>query len=364
MESMNRRWVPVLWVALCLAGLPARAQMKMSVKQLQAFVQSSIELKHQDKQVAKYLEKFELTERLTASVVEDLQAAGAGPKTVEALENMVTASAKLPLPPPEHPKEEPTGPPPPSPEDQKRVLDGAREFARNYMKQLPDFLCLQVTRRYYDPTGLEFWRLADTVATRLSYVEQHEDYKVIMVDNKPSDIAYDQLGGATSTGEFGSLLKELFDPDTQTDFAWERWGKLRGRLAHVYKYRVLLSRSRWRINYEKRQEIVVGYSGLVYIDAELPMVVRITMDAENIPASFPIQQASTILDYDFTKIGDAEFMLPLKAEVHMREGKLMIKNEVEFRNYRKFGAETTITFGVPDPLSKDQTEEQPVTKQP
>ena len=48
----------------------------------------------------------------------------------------------------------------------------------------------------------------------------------------------------------------------------------------------------------------------------------------------------------------------------MREGRLLIKNDVEFRQYRKFGAETTITFGVPDPLSNDQTEEQPVTKEP
>ncbi len=48
------------------------------------------------------------------------------------------------------------------------------------------------------------------------------------------------------------------------------------------------------------------------------------------------------------------------AEVYMREGKLMVNDEVEFRNYRKSGPETTITFGVPDPLSSDQPEEQPV----
>jgi hypothetical protein len=359
---MNHLWVSIL--LLIGLVLPAGAQTKMSVKQLVAFVESSINLQHDDRQVAKYLEKIVLTERLDAITVENLQASGVGPKTLEALESMIASSAKLPPPPAQRPVVKPSGPPPPSAGEQKRVLAEARQFAENYTKQLPDFLCLQVTRRYYDPSGLEFWRLADTVATRLSYVDQHEEYKVVSVDNKASDISYDQLGGATSTGEFGSLLKEIFDTNTQTDFAWERWAKLRGRLTHVYRYRVLLARSKWRLNYERRLEIIVGYSGNVYIDANLPMVVRVTMEADNIPTSFPLQRAATTLDYDFTKIGDTDFMLPLKAEVRMREGKLLIKNDVEFRRYRKFGAETTITFDIPDPLSSDQTQEQPVTPKP
>ena len=353
-------------LGLCFLAifLPAQAQMKMSVKQLQAFVRSSIELKHQDRQVAKYLEKIELTERLSASAVEDLQADGAGPKTLEALQTMIAASVKLPPPAEDAPEVEPAGPPPPSPAEQQKLLAEVREYAENYTKRLPDFLCLQVTRRYYDPTGLEFYRLADTVATRLSYVEQKEDYKVILVDNKPSDVSYDQLGGATSTGEFGSLMRELFDPDSEANFTWERWGKLRGRLTHVFRYRVRTSRSKWRVSYEKQQEIIVGYSGNVYVDADVPMVVRITMEAEDIPPAFPIQRAATTLDYDFSKIGDAEYMLPLKAEVRMREGKLLLKNEVEFRRYQKFGAEATITYDVPDPLTDEQTNEQPVQQKP
>src|SRR5437764_11888775 len=53
------------------------------------------------------------------------------------------------------------------------------------------------------------------------------------------------------------------------------------------------------------------------------------------------------LDYDFQKIADQEFILPLKAEVFMSGNKLMYRNETEFRLYRKFGAEATITL-TPD----------------
>jgi hypothetical protein len=40
------------------------------------------------------------------------------------------------------------------------------------------------------------------------------------------------------------------------------------------------------------------------------------------------------LDYDLASIGAQEFMLPLKAQVRMRQGKLLAKNDVEFRLYR------------------------------
>ena len=50
--------------------------------------------------------------------------------------------------------------------------------------------------------------------------------------------------------------------------------------------------------------------------------------------------------------------MPLRAEVRMRSGKNMMKNESEFRLYKKFGAEATITY-TPEPLSDDKIKEQP-----
>jgi hypothetical protein len=66
-----------------------------------------------------------------------------------------------------------------------------------------------------------------------------------------------------------------------------------------------------------------------------------------------------MLDYDFTDISGNEFLLPLRAEVRMREGKMLVKNQVEFRNYRKFGAETIITFETPEPLPDEKVTEKP-----
>ena len=104
--------------------------------------------------------------------------------------------------------------------------------------------------------------------------------------------------------------------------------------------------------------IVAGYRGLVYADADTGLITRMTLNAEGIPADYPIQKIEQVLDYDFTKIGASEFMLPLKSVVKSRSGKILTKNELEFRNYRKFGTESVITF-TPDALPDSATEEKP-----
>jgi len=365
MVSMKLR----LAAAVVAVSLLASAQMKWSVEQLESFVKSSIKLGHQDKRIAEYLRKVTLTQRLSISTVENLQAEGAGPHTLEALRALVEASKGLPEPPPKAkpaPPPKPVEIPPPPPEEQQRVLDEVRKYAQEYTRQLPNFICVQVTRRYYDPSGLEFWQRDSTITAQLTYFEQKEDYKVIMVDNKAvNNLSIERLGGATSTGEFGSMLKEIFDPETMTQFRWERWATLRGRRMHVYSYRVAQPQSRWTVRYQHSSEVRPGYQGLIYVDRDTTMVMRVTLEAVDLPVSFPIQQASLTLDYDFAKIADREFLLPLKSVMRMREGKTLIKNETEFRLYRRFQAEAIIKavdFENLPPLPDSQ--EQPATAPP
>ncbi len=339
----------------------AAAQTRMTVEQLVKFIRSSVQIKQTDKEVARYLKKVALSERLDARTIEELQAFGAGPKTREALNELAAASKTLP--PPAQPVavfQERAEIPPPDPAEQKRVLAAAREYAMRYVSSLPDFLCTQVTRRYADPSGMEFWSALDTITARLSYVDNKEDYKVVLLNSRPVNTSMHELGGAVSTGEFGSMMKELFDPKTEASFAWERWATLRGRRTYVFRYRVAQPRSQWHVAYERTNDIVPAYNGLVYVDRDTDSVVRITMNAE-LPPSFPIQQAATVLDYDFAEIGDQKHLLPLKAVVRMREGKLLVKNDVEFRLYRKFTAEASIKFDAetPEPLPEDKTTEQP-----
>ena len=341
-------------VVLC-AGLML-AEVRMSVAQLRAFLESSTRLGHSDRQIAEYLKNIRLTQRLEPGTAEEL-GSQTGNRTSEALRRLVESSKSLSAPPAPPPKPVVAPIPPPPSEEQASVLATVREYAMDYSKKLPNFICTQVTRRYEDPAGLEFWQQRDVITSKLSYFEQKEDYKVMLVNNRYVDTTMDRIGGSTSTGEFGSMMREIFEPKSRATFEWLRWATLRGKRMHVFTYRVPQETSEWSISYDRKAMIRPGYKGLIYVDRETLAVMRIVLEAENIPPTFPVQQATTTLDYDFQKILAGEYVLPLKAVIRMRAGKLLVKNEVEFRNYNRFGAEATITV-APDPLPEEQLEEQ------
>jgi hypothetical protein len=330
-------------IALLLFALALQAQTRLSVEQLRGFLKSSVELHQPDKTVANYLKKVKLTNKLTPRQFEDFIAMGAGPLTIETLRDMMIATKDMVAPAPEAAKPAAVVIPPPSPEEQQRVINEARAYAMGYSKGLPDFLCMQVTRRYIDPSGLGFFGQLDVINARLSYFDQKEDYKVMSVNGRSVDTPMQRLGGATSSGEFGSMMKELFEPDTMARFEWLRWATLRGKRTHVFQYYVAQPNSHWTINYQDRQQVTPGYRGLVYVERDTLTVTRLTLEAD-IPPDFPVQEAKTTLDYDMTDISGKAF-------------KNLVKNEVEFRMYRKFGADTSITFDVPEPLPESATKE-------
>ncbi len=100
----------------------------------------------------------------------------------------------------------------PSNQEQERILNEVRTYAADYTKRLPDFICTQVTRRYMGSSLLGIRSQPEVITMRLSFFGQREEYKVLSVNGRSSTLTLDQLGGATSRGEFGTQLKMLFAP--------------------------------------------------------------------------------------------------------------------------------------------------------
>lgn len=351
----------LLPLLLALSALAASGDMKISVQDLIKFIRSSIDLKQPDKQVADYLKHVRLTNKLDDGTIEDLQGMGAGARTVAALKELRGTSEKLVLPPPvvEIPKPAPL--PGPDSIEQGRIIMAVHQYAMTYTKQLPNYICVQVTRRYGDSTGTEAWRLYDTITTRLSYLEGHEDYKVVLVNNQPvTDLPMEKLGGTVSQGEFASMMLDIFRAESQARFDWDHWATLRGKRVFVFSYDIEQAKSRYHIVADRTQDYVPAYRGLLFIDQETKQVMRIVMTPYDLPVGFPIQQIKTVLDYDYTKIGDNEYLVPLKSVVTSRSARYLTKNETEFRLYRRFGTESTIKFDTPEPLPEEKTKEKPV----
>ena len=55
-----------------------------------------------------------------------------------------------------------------------------------------------------------------------------------------------------------------------------------------------------------------------------------------------------MLDYRYTDISGQKFLLPVNGTIIMRADGVGTKNEIEFRSYRKYSADTSITFDDAD----------------
>ena len=351
------------WLGLALFFSLAAAQPGITVEQITQFVHSAKEKNQSDKDVASALRSLKLSERLDERTIEELRREGAGPKTVAALKELAAKSGELPAPQPAAPKAAYVPPPAPSSEEQGKIIAEVREKALTYTESLPDYICSQVTRRFIDPTGRESWHATDVILARLTYFEKKEDYKLVTVNNTiASDKPYDSVGGAISQGEFGSMMRGLFDPGSNAEFRWHGWTTLRGHFSYVFSYVVPLEHSQFTIEWhgsasEKSRKITAGYHGSIEVNKSTSQVLRISLEADNIPPDFPVRQSSEVLDYDLIKIADREFLLPLNAEFHSLAGHTSARNLVEFRNYRKFSANANISFDDADTPPANQPNE-------
>lgn len=351
----------------CVCALASLAQQQLTVDKLQEFITSSISQKMLDKDVAAFLAGVKMTEKLSPRTVEDLQSKGAGPKTVAALTRLAEASATLPAPAPKAaaPKPKPPRTPPPY-EVQQKVIEEAREYALNYSKTLPDFICLQVTRRYldrhYKPGTEGSWSVSDKLAEKLTYFDQQEKYEAVSHNDTSlyGKAGADKFGGALSRGDFGTLLREIFDPKSSAEFHWERWTGLDGHWMHVYTFVIDQAHSNDTLDYNNgAARVTAAYHGEIFIEEGPNVVWRITVDPDP-PASFPMQNIHQVLDYRYTELSGQKFLLPLNGTVVMRADGVGSKNEIDFRSYRKYSADTSITFDDGD----DKTDPAPTDNKP
>jgi hypothetical protein len=347
----------------CLLAALLCAQQQLTVEKLTGFIDSSIKNHISDREVAAYLATARMSERLTPSMVEDMQGKGAGPKTLAALQKLAELSSSLAPAAPKAPKPVYVEPPPPPREEQDRVIREITENALTYSKSLPDFICLQVTRRsidlHYQRGAQGSFSPVDRILERLTYFDQKEKYEPISMNDKSLyGKNWESMGGSFSRGEFGTALNEIFTPESQAEFGWDHWGNLRGKLCYVFRYRIEQSRSKETISYNNSMQVVAGYTGQIYVQKGPNKILRITIDPKP-PADFPVQDIHQVIDYNDVDIAGEPYLLPFASNVQMRDGLQMSRNEIEFRSYHKYSAGATITFDdVDTPLPDDQKTEQ------
>lgn len=255
----------------------------------------------------------------------------------------------------------------PSISDAAALIETSLQKSLAYAHSLPDFVCTEVISRYKlgvtaattmpaSVAGARItnpapdWLLLDKLRVNLSYFQQHEAHELKLLNGSPTSQTFDSLNiGVTSTGEFGGILKSIFDPESQTSFRWKSWKTVRRRPVGVYVYQVEAIHSSYYVKGGTPGNVhqaIVGFHGTLDIDRETGEVVHLGHAADHIPPELQWSSAVTEVDYDFIEVAGKRYLLPVHSQTNMDGKTESLKNESEFRDYRKFDISSKVGYGV------------------
>jgi hypothetical protein len=235
---------------------------------------------------------------------------------------------------------------PPDPAAQDQILESMHRYAAQYVSNLPNFLCVQVTRQLDAAKKSNRWHKGDTLIAKLSFNQGREERTLDSVNGKPLEKAtYRKRPPLSTEGEFGILLSRVLGPQSEAWFTWSRWETLRGKRLAVFDFTVDKLHSTLSLTLSDLARAIVPYRGSIYADPMTGAVWRISDSASEIPPQLLTRAISTTIDYDEIPIGDRKYLLPVQATVSLLLAEKKIRNEIEFQEYRKFEADSAVTFG-------------------
>lgn len=219
------------------------------------------------------------------------------------------------------------------------------DWVGSFTNGLPNFLCQQITTRYAEASKSEGWQPIDIITAKVVYENGGETYKDISLGGKKTNKTMLELGGSTSTGEFAATLRDVFSPATQAHFQFSKTAQVGSTTVSVYHFTVDLPNSHWSIKVGA-QLLRPAFSGEVWINKSNSEVRKVEMQADNVPANFPMRSIYTSVAYDPVRLGTSNFLLPVVAvnQACERKSTTCSKNDVEWRDYHKYSGESTVTY--------------------
>jgi VWFA-related protein len=243
-----------------------------------------------------------------------------------------------------HPLSIPNAPRPSEPE-LEAMLAGARQHANDYKRMLPNFVCLMTTRRLINPSPRGAWKLKDTYSNLLGYVDGREKTVLLEINGVHAGNDESIPDGASVTGEFGELLGMPFSEKVQTSGTWQAAAEIAGTSTQIFQFDVKRKNSEFQVVAQQHQSILAAYRALLYVDSNTFAVRRISVEAQDLPADFPVQESRVTVDYDYVSLSGQDYLLPSHATLLVKQrGKPTRRNEIRFQDYRRYGAQSSLTI--------------------
>jgi hypothetical protein len=237
--------------------------------------------------------------------------------------------------------------PAPDGAQQDKILEAMHSYAAQYVSGLPNFLCVIINQQWEAGRNSNRWHKGDQLTSKLTFTEGQEQRSLQSVNGKAVKPGRKHWRTPLVTeGEFGILLSRVLGPNSEASFTWNRWDVVSGKRTAVFDYVVDKQHSTLSLSLSDLFRATLPYHGEIWANAATGKVWRITEVADDIPPALKTEALATAIDYDEEVVGAVTYLLPVKATVTSILDHGKIRNEMQFQDYRKFGAESAIQFGA------------------
>jgi hypothetical protein len=365
--------------------LPAEATKRVNAAQLEQALAKATTANKTDAEMARLIAGMELSERLSESTLERIDARlHAGPQVALAMQLLADESAFLNLPSSELPATTA-----PDQAAQLRIFDAAAHYVAETMARLPNFLATRTTS-CFDDSPQEVKKGAWPVRAGLHQVGQSSREVSVHMEREndsPGDgsAVWEDRKGLSSWGEFGTVLGMILGDAVNGKVSWSHWEQTASGLSAVFHYSVPKSASHFEVlRFAARggalaavitprtygvqagsvpSDIVIlhdkrGYEGSLWLDPANGTILRITIEADS-KGSVDYQRAAMLVQYGAVEIAGGRFILPVRslalskvaisAEMTTGDAPSEWLNETVFTGYHRFAATTRIVTGEPAP---------------
>jgi hypothetical protein len=228
---------------------------------------------------------------------------------------------------------------------QQALLTRIKQSAMRFQGQLPDFICTKLTSRWEDSSGSgKKWKRRDELEETVFFAQNGRTAtQLLKLNGKPTNRTHGNIGGVVEDGVVRDAIvpASIFGPLANGRFEWIRWDLIEHRRMAVFAFKVAPLFKNYP---DGKHAFLIGFHGLVYGDADDGKVMRLEVHVDG-PDGYPFQESGWDIDYGAVAISGRELLLPVKAVARYRVDKLLARNEIQFTGYRKYEADSKVTFG-------------------
>jgi hypothetical protein len=227
------------------------------------------------------------------------------------------------------------------------LLDGIRQKMAENLARLPNYTCRQTIERTVRPASSRRFQEWDTLRLEVAFVGGKELYAWPGATRFEEKSIHEMVGGGTvGSGNFALHAAAIFRTK-EPIFTGCTEDSTQERRAIRCDFRVPRDKSAYIIRTGARQDLV-GYHGSFWADAATLDLMRLEVDADDIPPELKVSKASDRMVYGRMRIGDSSFLLPQSSELSMvDEAGNENRNRTRFDQCRQYLGESVVTFAEP-----------------